>query len=388
MLLDTKFEDRHSVDNLLLYIPEDDPETEEVDESEQVEFVKTIRWDGHGAESPVFEINPDSLKSGADGRYQLLKVEFATFSDDETREIGGIRSPNWKAHKLNLNTKQNERGHYGDYEKCVAHIWSNQPLNLAKYLSDYSSNKEEFENPNVLNWKVNGQLQTSHLLNLGARPKENQYERYNTEVLAKGSNEPLDRLIVTVVPPATLANFEQWLVDNQDLGWLAGLPALYSNVHLDENLEAINPEPAALACSNWKNNAPFSLFFDMGADTYYHPDADHEIRSEEVAGGHGHQACYNAAGLLIRSGVSAGTADRAFYGNTSGANSHVDLDAIPFVWAVQLDGSPAQGQEGIFPNYSSMDNPIMHEGRFIDQYIQRRPPIANGRAELNPGNCP
>lgn len=319
----------------------------------------------------------------------LLKVDFETFPDDETREIGGSRSPNWKAHKLNLDTKQGEETHYGDYAKCVAHIWNDQPLNLAKYLSDYESNQEVFENPDVLNWNVNGQLQTSYELNLEtSAPNENQYERYNIEVLTPGSSEPIDRLIVTVVPPETLTTFDQWVADNQDLGWLAELPALYSTVLLDVNLEAMNPEPSNLACNNWKDNKPFSMFFDMGANTYYHPDADYEIRSEETPAGHGHQACYNEAGVLIRSGVSAGTADRAFYGNTSSEDGHVGLDAIPFVWAVQLDGTPAQGEDGIFPDYSSMDNPIMHEGQFIGEYIDLRPPIANDRAELIPGNCP
>ena len=327
-------------------------------------------------------------KGGATKVIALLKVEFETFADDETREIGGNRSPNWKAHTLNLNTKQDEETHYGDYKKCVAHIWSNQPLNLAKYLSDYESNQEVFENPDVLNWRVDGQLQTSFELNLGERPDPNLVTKFEIEVLVKENSEPVDQLIVTVVPPETLTNFDQWSANNQDLGWLNALPAVYSIVHLDTNLDAINPEPSSLACSNWKDNKPFSMFFDMGADTYYHPDADYEIRSEEVAGGHGHQACYNQAGVLIRSGVSAGTADRAFYGNTSGANSHVNLDAIPFVWAVQLDGAPAQGEDGIFPDYSSMDNPIMHEGKFIGEYIDLRPPIANGRTELLPGNCP
>jgi len=339
-------------------------------------------WEGHPDRTQQYQ------EQIANKRVLLLKVEFETFADDETREIGGNRSPNWKAHTLNLNTKQDEETHYGDYKKCVAHIWSNQPLNLAKYLSDYESNQEVFENPDVLNWRVDGQLQTSFELNLGERPDPNLVTKFEIEVLVKENSEPVDQLIVTVVPPETLTNFDQWSANNQDLGWLNALPAVYSIVHLDTNLDAINPEPSSLACSNWKDNKPFSMFFDMGADTYYHPDADYEIRSEEVAGGHGHQACYNQAGVLIRSGVSAGTADRAFYGNTSGANSHVNLDAIPFVWAVQLDGAPAQGEDGIFPDYSSMDNPIMHEGKFIGEYIDLRPPIANGRTELLPGNCP
>jgi hypothetical protein len=319
-------------------------------------------------EATAKNVSDSALGSGVGIQVSVLKVEFETFADDETREIGGSRSPNWKAHTLNLDTKQDEENHYGDYKKCVAHIWSNQPLNLAKYLSDYVSNQEIFENPDVLNWKIDGQLQTSFELDLEmSAPNENRYKRYNVEVLF---------------------NFDQWLVDNQDTGWLAELPALYSTVQLDVSLDAMNPEPSSLACSNWKDNKPFSMFFDMGADTYYHPDADHEIRSEETPEGHGHQACYNEDGELIRSGVSAGTADRAFYANISGTNSHVNLDAIPFVWAVQLDGTPAQGEVGIWPDYSSMDNPIMHEGKFIGEYIDLRPPIANDRTELMPGNCP
>ena len=102
-------EAKFTIEYLVIFIPEDDPETEEVDESEQVEFVKTIRWDGHGAESPVFEINPDSLKSSADGQYQLLKVDLdivhpATGELDEVREdtIGGYVA---KEHRTGIQTK-------------------------------------------------------------------------------------------------------------------------------------------------------------------------------------------------------------------------------------------------------------------------------------------
>ena len=53
----------------------------------------------------------------------------------------------------------------------------------------------------------------------------------------------------------------------------------------------------------------------------------------------------------------------------------------------QLDGAPTQGESFFLP-YSRIDNPIMHEGKFIGDYIRLRPPIANNRAELLPGNCP
>ena len=136
-------------------------------------------WEGHPDRTQQYQ------EQIANKRVLLLKVEFETFADDETREIGGNRSPNWKAHTLNLNTKQDEETHYGDYKKCVAHIWSNQPLNLAKYLSDYESNQEVFENPDVLNWRVDGQLQTSFELNLGERPDPNLVTKFEIEVLVK-----------------------------------------------------------------------------------------------------------------------------------------------------------------------------------------------------------
>jgi hypothetical protein len=59
----------------VLFIPENDPDTPENESTTSVEIVDTIEWDGVGDESPVFEIDPDSLKSGEDGRYSLLKVE-------------------------------------------------------------------------------------------------------------------------------------------------------------------------------------------------------------------------------------------------------------------------------------------------------------------------
>ena len=67
---DEKFPIRYYV----LFIPEDDPDTAEKEDQTGIEIVDTIEWDGVGYESPVFEIDPDSLKSGEDGRYRLLQV--------------------------------------------------------------------------------------------------------------------------------------------------------------------------------------------------------------------------------------------------------------------------------------------------------------------------
>ncbi|MBT64986.1 MAG: hypothetical protein CML13_17440, partial [Puniceicoccaceae bacterium] len=67
---DEKFPIRYYV----LFIPEDDPDTVENEEETGIEIVDIIEWDGVGDESPVEEIDPDSLKPGEDGRYELVDM--------------------------------------------------------------------------------------------------------------------------------------------------------------------------------------------------------------------------------------------------------------------------------------------------------------------------
>lgn len=68
-------EQRFPITYYVLWTPEDDPETQDVDESEAVEIVDTIEWSGNAAESQVFEIEPNSLKSGQDGDYSLIRLD-------------------------------------------------------------------------------------------------------------------------------------------------------------------------------------------------------------------------------------------------------------------------------------------------------------------------
>jgi hypothetical protein len=91
------------------------------------------------------------------------------------------------------------------------------------------------------------------------------------------------------------------------------------------------------------------------------------MRSETVAGGHGHQATYDGAGNLILSGVAAGTADRF----ESGTSAHANGDALPFIWASQLDGNPVQ--EGAFLNYGLSDPLLYESGENIEKYLRVRP---------------
>ena len=53
-----------------------------------------------------------------------------------------------------------------------------------------------------------------------------------------------------------------------------------------------------------------------------------------------------------------------------------------------LDGAPSQGEDDIVPDYSKIDQPIMHEGWHIGEYLKLRPTIANNKPELAPGTYP
>jgi len=81
---DVTDEQRFPITYYVLWTPEDDPETQDVDESEAVEIVGTIEWSGNAAESQVYEIEPNSLKSGQDGNYSLIGGKITTIRETAT----------------------------------------------------------------------------------------------------------------------------------------------------------------------------------------------------------------------------------------------------------------------------------------------------------------
>lgn len=65
---------RHPVTYLVLFEPEDDPDTTE-NESASPEALTAWTWDGAAAESPVWELDPDTLKPGdRNGRFFLSQL--------------------------------------------------------------------------------------------------------------------------------------------------------------------------------------------------------------------------------------------------------------------------------------------------------------------------
>lgn len=66
---------RHAVSYLVVFQPEDDPQTPQYEPVVNAEFIDLITWNGQSAESEVFTIDPDQRKSGVDGSYFLRTVE-------------------------------------------------------------------------------------------------------------------------------------------------------------------------------------------------------------------------------------------------------------------------------------------------------------------------
>ncbi|HOR78854.1 MAG TPA: hypothetical protein PLG04_08690, partial [Anaerolineaceae bacterium] len=311
----------------------------------------------------------NNLTIGKEGRIIVPKVEFKTYA----KTVPGPDKP----HNLNLDTRQNEDAHYAPYSKCVSHIWSGDALDMARYLDGYDEPDMRAIFHDVLKWQVNGSWQNSHELNLGNEPDSDEITRFNIGVAYKTSSDILDYLIVTVVPQSTQAGFNQWhATEVADMGWLAELPALYSSLTFDADGDPEDPEPGP--CNFW--NGPSAL------NSFYHPDGFFTMRSKKTAGGHGHQAIFRAradGGVIIKTGVSAGSADReAPFPEQLNPFLHVNADVKPFVWAAQLDGNPVE-ESG-----TTMTAPMLHEGVYLGRYLQVRPAVANALPDIVPGTCP
>jgi hypothetical protein len=316
-------------------------------------------------DSPVWEIDP-SIR-GENGHYLLVPVEFKTYPVSEP-------GPD-KAHKLNLTTRQNEKAFYQNWEKCVSKVWdTSNTVSLIDYLDGGPGNHATFEN--LVKWKVNGTEQTSHDLSLGSEPGTNSHRHFYIEILPKDGNATIDRLIITLVPRSTKTNFDTWYVaEKADLSWLDELVNLFAGFNTTALPDGHYQRPD-------RNFDPW-LYSEPGAiNTRLHPDAYFEARSYQTAGQHGHQMNFDQNGVLLRAnaGISAGSADKA--APFPHWIDHRTMDLKPFIWALQLDGSPSDQDS------TTLTAPIMHEGAYCAKYYECRPTIANGKPILPDGAIP
>ena len=116
-----------------------------------------------------------------------------------------------------------------------------------------------------------------------------------------------------------------------------------------------------------------------------HHDAVFDMRSKPVAGGHGHQATFDASGHLIENGtIACGSADyvspESFVDGSM--SSHRDQDVKPYIWAVHLDGNPGHPDNltGVLTDAvpSRLAKPCIYQGFFLNQYMRLRPSFPTG----------
>lgn len=175
---------------------------------------------------------------------------------------------------------------------------------------------------------------------------------YHVEMRLRKDGGLLDSFWLVLSSRVSMLKFEAWTNQNlADLDWVSELP---------RPTPTIDPSnPAGTSVLRWKAPAPCS--------SYLHHSASFEMRSEKTPGGHGNQACYDAAGGIILSGISGGTADKA-YASAENVFSHVEQDVEPFLRALQLDGNP-----GIPDFMNNISRPCLYEGSCLRNYLLCRP---------------
>lgn len=115
---------------------------------------------------------------------------------------------------------------------------------------------------------------------------------------------------------------------------------------------------------------------------YLHHNAVYEMRSAPIAGGHGHQATYDANGNLIRATIAAGTADKVSPTSLGAKRRHRQYDVHPYLDALQLDGNPVlpSNATGLMTETvpSRLNAPCLYQGSFTDSYLFCRPTTPTG----------
>jgi hypothetical protein len=292
----------------------------------------------------------------------------ATLGGEYTNAIIKVEFDHDKVNTRNLTHAQDD---FPYYDHCIALTWDgSQTVDLADYLTT-----ESLVFTNYVDWYVNNTKQSSSTYSYDDEPGAYEIEALTVEVRCKDGSMVMDRLIVTVVPNSTVQSHNTWFTQwAANTAWLAELPAAYSALPAGNG----NPEPVTCTNQYWEG-------VDV-IESFYHPGAGFEMRSEETPNGHGHQACYTGGaggGTLITSGVAAGSADSHHYSDIF-TPSHRTEDVLPFVLAAQLDGNPVWVND-LFP--MNLNRPMMYEGNHLQQYMQVRPPIPNNKPFLAPEAC-
>ena len=144
-------------------------------------------------------------------------------------------------------------------------------------------------------------------------------------------------------PPTRAESFDRWYEGQSDVGWTDDLPSCPDKICI------VDGEPQDCSTGNWGSISEANEF---------HPGAKWCMRSDNASGG-AQQCCYDEDGKIIKSGLGAGTPDKA---SASFLNfvylNHYFQDVAPFQAAWDLDG-------GVLDIY-------------LSKYLEVRPPNQGG----------
>lgn len=254
---------------------------------------------------------------------------------------------------------------------CHAIDWSDGlEIDLEEYLPAWL-----LEFRDGFHYCVNGTDIVGTTVAAGKKPKDLLPTIYHVEI-RNDANTTLDRLWIVVLNPDTRTVFNTWANHNStNATWLANLPPPPNKLIVNGG-NALLPTSAS---ANW--NAPERF----PTNSYMHPKAVFELRSNPIPGGHGHQATYDAQGNIITAGIKAGTADFASPSRKymlMRLDDHRVTDVKPYIQALQLDGNPvlpidSSGNISAFWT-RNLTRPPLRVGPFTQQYLQRRPTTPTG----------
>ena len=248
-------------------------------------------------------------------------------------------------------------------DHCIGVSWSKDAtIDLSLFMDEITLSYQD-----KLEFRVNGAEKPGRLELAETRPEVLFPDVYVVELTIPDSPIPLDTFVLTVFNEKEMFDLANWVVNNADTTWTDGLPPPPRLMPLGET-------------DTWNTSEPL--------ESYMHHDAVFEIRSKPIAGGHGHQATYDAVGMLIDNGtIAAGTADYVSPESIwdGSKEAHREADVKPYIKALHMDGNPGHpdNMTGFLTEAvpSRLTLPCIYQGHFIRQYINKRPSFPTGVEE-------
>ncbi len=270
-------------------------------------------------------------------------------------------------HARNLPVVPSGDAEYDTVDHCIGLPWTpGGEIDLVSYLAP-----ECRPLLGRLSFSLNGLL-CRRELGLGAPPQSMFPSVLFVSVWGSGSARRLDDMVILVYHPMEPVKFQLWYdLYSTNLNWTLTLPSPPAELQGGRLPSWCDPR--------WKQADPFEAGYFM------HHDACFEIRTMELAGGHGHQATYRADGTLIAESIAAGTADYVapcFSWDEWIVDNHRREDVVPYVRALQLDGNPAvpANMTDISPFLFllNISRPAIYQGNNVQKYMQCRPSLPTG----------